>query len=503
MRDITICGAPGESWGIEKTSNGYKVNAQLLIERYLKEYPIVYDKRGVFYGYDRKGVWIEKHILTIKKLLRRIVNLFVPYIWDTGVNAEVLSYLPVICLDFNLLRPATNFINLKNGLLDLTTFKLVPHSKEFASLVQLPFTYDPEAECPKFHRFLDQVFMGDKELKLLTQEIMGYCLSPSTQAQKCFIFYSDGSSGKSVLCSILHRLAGGDANVSSVTLSNLNAKFTRAQLYGKVVNISTENETSNFNSEALKAITSGDPIQIENKYEKPFTAKLTAKLVFAMNTLPTPSDNTFALFRRLCIVPFLAKFVDNPREGTNEFKRNPNMEEELTGELSGILTWCIEGLKRLVANGYQFTRSIEAEKAMLEYSKDIKPVNAFIEECVRRDTPANRSTRFPRRLTTNNLFEAYEHWSVKNRIRGILSKREFLRRFREGLNDLKLPCSESHSGNYRFFRGLCLEKNAQRDLDDEVMRRDDSFDEGEYIEQDYDERVAYKAYKDDDDIEIA
>ncbi len=59
--------------------------------------------------------------------------------------------------------------------------------------------------------------------------------------------------------------------MSSVTLNNLNAKFTRAQFYGKVVNISTENETSNFNSEALKAITSGDPIQIENKYERLFT----------------------------------------------------------------------------------------------------------------------------------------------------------------------------------------------------------------------------------------
>lgn len=356
MQTLNVSWNLARSWGIERTEHGFGVNAQVLIERYRKTRDTAYSNRGAYYEY-RNGVWSETNHLHIRRLLRAIVNRCVSYVWSTSVNSDVLTQLPIICRDFELLRPATNYINLRNGLLNLNTFRLRRHTKAFASLVQLPFDYDPEAECPKFHQFLDEVFREDNELKLLIQEIMGYCLSPSSKAQKCFIFYSDGSSGKSVLCSILHRLAGGDANVSSVTLSNLNAKFTRAQLYGKVVNISTENETSNFNSEALKAITSGDPIQIENKYERPFTAKLTTKLVFAMNTLPKPSDRTFALYRRLCLVPFLTKFVDNPHEGTNELKRNPNIEAELVEELPGILAWCIEGLKRLAANNYQFTKS--------------------------------------------------------------------------------------------------------------------------------------------------
>ena len=240
--------------------------------------------------------------------------------------------------------------------------------------------------------------------------------------------------------------------MSSVTLSNLNAKFTRAQLYGKVVNISTENETSNFNSEALKAITSGDPIQIENKYEKPFTAKLTAKLVFAMNTLPKPTDRTFALSRRLCLVPFLTKFVDNPHEGTNELKRNPNIEAELVEELPGILAWCIEGLKRLVANNYQFTKSKEAEKLMLEFRKDNTPVYAFIDECI-----SESQARMPARISTNELYSAYDRWLVTNGIsKWMLSKRDFLKYFRVGLNEFNIEAEESHSGNLRFFKGICL-----------------------------------------------
>ena len=67
-------------------------------------------------------------------------------------------------------------------------------------------------------------------------------------------------------------------------------------------------------------------------------------------------------------------------------KRNPKIEEGLLEELLGILAWCIEGLKRLVANHYQFTRSQEAEKLMLDYRKDISPVFRFIAECIEKCT---------------------------------------------------------------------------------------------------------------------
>ena len=149
----TIKGIPASCWGIEPTDKGFRVNSQLLIEQYLRKRPTVYDIRGAFYEY-RNGVWLEKQELKIKKLLRRIVNIFVPYVWNTSVSNAVSKHLPEICFSFDRLRPATNFINLKNGLLDLETFELRPHNKIYASLVQLPFDYDPEAECPRFHKFL-------------------------------------------------------------------------------------------------------------------------------------------------------------------------------------------------------------------------------------------------------------------------------------------------------------------------------------------------------------
>ena len=175
----TICKIPAKGWGIVETDKGYKIEAQILIKQYLKFKNTVYAKRGAYYEF-RNGVLNEKDILAIIKLLRSIVSKFIPNICTRGTLSDIKAFLPVMTLSFDKLKPATNFINLTNGLLDLETFCLKPHDKKFASLVQLPFKYDLDAECPKFHKFLDEIFRGDNELKLLIQEIMGYCLSPST-----------------------------------------------------------------------------------------------------------------------------------------------------------------------------------------------------------------------------------------------------------------------------------------------------------------------------------
>ena len=74
-------------------------------------------------------------------------------------------------------------------------------------------------------------------------EILGYALSPVTQAQKFFVFTSRGCSGKSTLGNILYRLAGGSKNVSSVPLNKLNDRFSKSVMVDKVLNLNTESDS--------------------------------------------------------------------------------------------------------------------------------------------------------------------------------------------------------------------------------------------------------------------
>ena len=149
-----------------------------------------------------------------------------------------------------------NYINVRNGLLSLKKFTIRKHNKKFFSRKQLPFDYNPKATAPEWKKFVDTIFLGDIQLSRLLQEITGYILTSNTYAQKFFILYSTGSSGKSIYCQIIKRLVGDEKYISSVTISKLNDKFARSQLYKAAVNISAENKARRFDTEAIKTMSS-------------------------------------------------------------------------------------------------------------------------------------------------------------------------------------------------------------------------------------------------------
>ena len=78
--------------------------------------------------------------------------------------------------------------------------------------------------CVRWEQFLDEVTVGDGDLKLLLQMWFGYCLSVDTSQQKFLLVVGDGANGKSVLFSILAELLG-DANVSHIPLELFGKEF--------------------------------------------------------------------------------------------------------------------------------------------------------------------------------------------------------------------------------------------------------------------------------------
>ncbi|WP_176314876.1 hypothetical protein [Burkholderia vietnamiensis] len=78
-------------------------------------------------------------------------------------------------------------INVQNGVLDLNTGELRPHSPEHHHRNQLTTTYNASSECPRWIQFLDEVFSvdPDRQEKIdFLQEWFGYLLVPSTAYQK-------------------------------------------------------------------------------------------------------------------------------------------------------------------------------------------------------------------------------------------------------------------------------------------------------------------------------
>jgi putative DNA primase/helicase len=211
----------------EKNPKYIDMNPNIYAGHILKNYALMYHESDRYYIY-RDNCWKLFKDFKMKKTLRSFFHKFEPKRWRTIVQNTYLSALRYEAWDIDDLKPAENYINVKNGLLDLSAeeITLIPHDKMVFSTTQIPIIYDSKAQCKNFKKFLRVAFQGDKELIRLVQEIMGYCLCNSVKAHKMFIFLGEGNNGKSVLCEVMTALAGGIENVSNVPLKDFGHKFS-------------------------------------------------------------------------------------------------------------------------------------------------------------------------------------------------------------------------------------------------------------------------------------
>lgn len=217
------------------------------------------------------------------------------------------------------------YINLKDGILELDTYELKPHSSDYYTTIKLPFAYSNNCTTPIFNKYLDDICCSDEQLKLLMQEMAGYCLCNSTKAEKAFFLLGKGCNGKSVFAKLLQALVG-NGNYSTTSLSALNKPFGLAQLINSNVNVAAENGTEKINSEIFKAIVSGDTVEVNRKYKEAISVSLHTKMIFLFNELPYNSDLTHGFFRKVIIIPFNRTFTGK--------EIDVNLLEKLQTELS-------------------------------------------------------------------------------------------------------------------------------------------------------------------------
>ncbi len=398
-----------------------------------------------FYVYE-KGVWRFKDTNAISRILRGILHSFVPDSWTPMLEGSYMSALRVEAPRVDKMDPDRRLINLLNGMLDLRTYQLVDHDKKYHSTVQVPIRYDPNARCPMFLQFLADVFQGDQELIDLAAEMLGYCLTVEVKAQKAFILYGKGSNGKSVLADILKKLCGSE-NVSSVSLKELDDSFARSEIVDKLLNLATENEVgkAGLDTTYFKSIVAGESIRVEKKHEQGFTYEPFCKLVFALNNLPYTKDKSYGFVRRLIIIPFNRTFT--------ETDANVELMDDLTEELPGILNFAIEGLKRLEANRYVFTKSKASNELLKEYMEELNPVECFVEEMIVKGGPEDR-------VKNKTIGETFRLWCQEQGHSALAqySQIRLIRNIKDVLKSKGISVGNGNAGNGRYLTGIKMNR---------------------------------------------
>lgn len=288
-------------------------------------------------------------------------------------RGEVIRYLELLCPNKQLTSP--KYVLFKNGVFDLENKTLEDFSTRFIIRNKISVAYNPNAYSEIGDKTLNKICCNDQKLRLLIEEMMGYCLLRRNELGKAFILTGNGANGKSTLLDVLEAMLG-EENIASLDLKELSDRFKTYQLEGKLANIGDDISNQYIDDNSIfKKLVTGEKVNVERKGKDPYDMNNYSKLIFSANELPRINDLSDGLKRRLVFIPFNAKFS----------KRDPDYDpwikdKLLTNEsLEYFLKISLEGLDRVLINK-EFTNCLACEDVWKEYEQINNPVIAFLDE---------------------------------------------------------------------------------------------------------------------------
>ena len=261
----------------------------------------------------------------------------------------------------------------QNGVLNVLTRELKPHTHELFITNKIPVKYDKEAKCPKILAFLNETLQEKQQQ--VAQEYTGYLVYRDRPYRKSYFAIGDTGTGKTVHQSLTTEFLGGD-NVSNQTLQAINhTRFATSSLVGKLGNFCDDMPSSKlYNTGNFKIATGRGRLTVERKGKPAFECKPYAKFWLNCNKLPplAKDEDVDSYYERLLLQTY---------ENVVEIE-NPNLINELTTpeELSGFLNYALDGLDRLFKQNH-FSEYMNRGEVRDTYTKKTDPAKYFIEHC--------------------------------------------------------------------------------------------------------------------------
>ena len=291
-------------------------------------------------------------------------------------------------------------LNLRDGTFDITKPDDWTYEKRFCRN-RLPVTLELEPKTPvNWLRFVNEL-LEPRDIDTL-QEYMGYCLVPTTKAQKMLLIIGNGGEGKSRIGVVMRYLLGDNMNYGSIPKLETNA-FARADLEHKLLMVDDDMRMENLPTTSnLKAvITSEGPMDLEKKGIQSYQGLMYCRLMaFSNGFLRSANDDSWGFFRRQLILTTKPR----PKNRVDD----PFLSEKLFGERDAIFRWALEGLYRLRKNNYQFTMSDKARGNLQSAIDESNNVVSFLN--------SKGSFTFDHKgsITSKAFYNIYRMWCEDN-----------------------------------------------------------------------------------------
>lgn len=319
----------------------------------------------------------------------------------SSAAAKLAAGTPLMQMDQATFDSEPTLLNVRNGVVDLTTGKLRAHSPEDRMTLQCGAAYRQE-DAPQWEEFLRRV-QPDPAMRAYLQRVIGYCATGRTDEQVFFLWHGRGANGKSVAQKVIARVLGTYAQtmpVDTLMASSLDGRIPNdvARMAGKRFLVASETKAGKALDEArLKALTGGDTISARFMRAEWFEFEVVGKVQLTTNHLPKLSDDN-ATWRRIHLITWPVEIPEGERDGS--------LPERLFHEEgAGILRWIVDGAMEWHQQGLAPPEQVIAARESYREEEDV--VGQFLADCCDLVDPVRGAIG----RSTGEIWNAWSAWA--------------------------------------------------------------------------------------------
>jgi P4 family phage/plasmid primase-like protien len=336
---------------------------------------------------------LEKINNDLKTLKKTIISLR-----KTSYKTELLKEAKYIFFNEEFeskLNETKHLMVFKNGVFDFDKCIFRPGKpNDFMSYTTKIDYKEYDSNTPEVQRVLEifSQIQPNKKLRDFFFNTLAVGLNGDQMEQKFDIWTGTGANGKSLTTDFLSNALGDYFAAPQITLlsrkrdSSSNASPDLMNLKGVRVAVVQEPEHNDtLYTSMLKQLTGGDYICGRQLYQSEIKFKTQLKLFMACNELPKVPSSDGGTWRRMRILEFQSKFVDNPTK-ENEYKINTRLQREIPELVSAFISVLIENYINLKRNNFRFNEPSEVSKYTKEYRKDSDIIQEYLDDTIESST---------------------------------------------------------------------------------------------------------------------
>ena len=333
------------------------------------------DCNNILFRYIERFVCEIRFIQFTKSLIEEVMFFCRHYFYDSKFWDKLNSRDELLCFENGVYDLDNNMFR-SNGFYD--DYCLFTTRKDFVA----------PSECQKMTQLetiMKQILPQD-DIREYFLYHLATCLHGLKRESIVIILTGSGANGKSFIMNLMSRVLGDYYKQGNITLltrkrgtsSNASPELIALKSKRMYVLNETENDDVIYTS-ILKQLSGGDQIEARDLFKTPITFKPQAKIFFTCNDLPQIPSSDYGTWRRLRVVNFPSKFVDNPVL-PNEFKKDVSLDKDLDLYVPAMTNILMSYYRKYQKNSYVISEPEDVIKFTDNYKDINDPIMSFLKD---------------------------------------------------------------------------------------------------------------------------